>query len=147
MRRGDLNWKQAREIIKGYKIVDSQRKSPKVEYDPETQGISRVTIKEGYGEDEIEYWLLPSGYCWKVNMKKYREAFRERLLNPRSLKSGSSEYQTLLFSREVLSILKSRRGTLEPEEYEKLLNFFEGIKDRIDEVCRAYYSQRQSFRR
>ena len=51
-------------------------------------------------------------------------------------------YQTPLSSSQVLTILESRKETLEPEEYEKLLGFFSGVRDKIDQV----YNQQQSFR-
>ncbi len=55
VKRGNINEAQAQQIIEKYKIADSQRKSPKVEYDSKSQEISRVIIKDGYGKDAIEY--------------------------------------------------------------------------------------------
>ncbi|MCS7091738.1 MAG: hypothetical protein NZM26_00075 [Patescibacteria group bacterium] len=115
---GNLGPSQAQQIRERYKIADSQRKSPKVEYDPQTNEISRVTIKDGYGKDMIEYWLSPSGHCWRVNMEEYKKALRERFLNPQRVITDAYEhfrYQTPLSSSEVLlSILESRRETVEP---------------------------------
>lgn len=144
--RGNLNQAQAQQIRERYKIADSQRKAPKVEYDPKTGEVRRVTIKDGYGKSAIEYWLSPSGYCWIVNMEEYKKAFREMLLNPRRIRTDAYEYlrhQTPLSGSEVISILESRKETMEPEEYEKLLGFFSSIKDKIDQV----YYQQQSYRR
>jgi len=62
-KRGDINEAQAQQILERYRIADAGRKTPKIEYDPETSEIKRVTIKDGYGEDAIEYWLSPPGYC------------------------------------------------------------------------------------
>ncbi len=144
--RGNINEAQAQQIRERYKIADSQRKSPKVEYDPKSQEISRVTIKDGYGKDAIEYWLSPSGYCWRVNMEEYKKAFREMSLNPQRTRTDAYEYlryQTPISGSQVLSILESRRETMDPKEYEKLSSFFSGAREKIDQV----YNQQQSFRR
>lgn len=146
--RSDLDQAQAQQIRERYKIADTRRKSPKVEYDPKTKEISRVTIKDGYGKDAIEYWLSPSGYCWRVNMEEYKKAFREISLNPQRIQTDAVaykylRYQTPILGSQVLSILESRKGTTEPEGYEKLLSFFNGVRDKIDQV----YNQQQSFRR
>jgi len=143
--RGDINEAQAQQILERYKIADAGRKSPKIEYDPKTSEISGVTIKDGYGEDAIEYWLNPSGYCWRVNMKEYEKALREMSLNPRRMGTDAYEYlryQTPISSSQVLSILESKKGTMKPEEYEELIGFFNGIRNKIDEV----YNQQQAFR-
>jgi len=135
--RGDINEAQAQQILERYRIADARRKSPKIEYDPKTSEISRVTIKDGYGKGAIEYWLRPSGYCWKVNMEEYNKALREKLLNPRRMIRDAYEhlrYQTPLSSSQVLTILESRKDTMEPEEYEKLFGLFSGVKDKIDQV-------------
>lgn len=128
--RGDLDQTQAQQIRERYKDADSQRKSPKVEYDPKTGEINQVIIKDGYGESEIEYYLNSSGYCYKVNTKEHRKAFREISLNPQRIRR---EIYIQLSSSEVLSILESRKETMEPEEYKKLFEFFNGIKDKIDQ--------------
>lgn len=143
--RGNLDQAQAQQIRERYKIADSQRKTPKVEHDTKSQEISRVTIKDGYGKSAFEYWLSPSGYCWKVNMEEYKKACREMSLNPQRIRTDDYEYlryQTPISGSEVLSILESRRGTMELEEYEKLIGFFSGVKDKIDQV----YNQQQTFR-
>lgn len=143
--RGNINEAQAQQIRERYKIADSQRKSPKVEHDPKSQEISRVTIKDGYGKDEIEYWLSPSGYCWRVNMEEYKKAFREMSLNPQRTRTDAHEYlryQTPISGSQVQTILESRRETMDPKEYEKLFSFFSGIREKIDQV----YNQQQSFR-
>ena len=135
--RGDINEAQAQQILERYIIADARRKSPKIEYDPKTSEISRVTIKDGYGKDAIEYWLSPSGYCWRVNMEEYKKAFREMSLNPRRMKTDAYEYlryQTPLSSSQILSILESRKEMMKPEEYEKIIGFFIGVKDKIDQV-------------
>lgn len=144
--RGNLDEAQAQQIRERYKIADSQRKAPEVEHDTKSQEISRVTIKDGYGKSAFEYWLSPSGYCWRVNMEGYKKAFREMSLNPQRTRTDAYEYlryQTPISGSEVLSILESRRETMEPEEYEKLIGFFSGVKDKIDQV----YNQQQTFRR
>jgi hypothetical protein len=142
--RGDINEAQAQQILERYRIADTRRKSPKIEYDPKTSEIKRVTIKDGYGEDAIEYWLSPSGYCWRVNMKEYKKALREELLNPRRAEACDEylRYQTPLSGYQVLTILESRKDTMEPEEYEKLISFFSGVRDKIDQV----YNRKQSLR-
>ncbi len=142
--RGDINEAQAQQIRERYKIADSQRKSPKVERDPNSQEISRVTIKDGYGKNAIEYWISPSGYCWRVNMEEYKKAFREMLLNPLRTRTDPYEYfryQSPISSSEVLFILESRKETMESEEYEKLVGFFNAIRDKIDQV----YNQQKPF--
>lgn len=144
--RGNLDQAQAQQIKEGYKVADSQRKSPKVEYDPETKEISRVTVKGGYGKSEIEYWLNSSGYCWRVDMEKYRKILGQIGLGSQSISTedydGNLRYQTSLSGSEVLYILESRIDTMEPEEYEKLLGFFRGLKDKIDQV----YDREQTLR-
>jgi len=143
--RGKINEAQAQQIRERYKIADSQRKSPKVEHDPKSQEISRVTIKDGYGKDAIEYWLSPSGYCWKVNMEEYKKAFREMSLNPQRTRTDAYEhlrYQTPISGSQVLSILGSRRETMDPKEYDQLFAFFSGVREKIDQV----QNQQQSFR-
>lgn len=144
--RGNINEAQAQQIRERYKIADSQRKSPKVERDPKSQEISRVTIEDGYGKDAIEYWLSQSGYCWRVNMEEYKKAFREMSLNPQRTRTDAYKYlryQTPISGSQVLSILESRRETMNPKEYEKLFSFFSGAREKIDKV----YNQQQSFRR
>ena len=148
LERGNLDQAQAQQIRERYKIADFQRKAPKVEYDQRTTEISRVTIREGYGKSAIEYWLGPSGYCWRVNMEEYKKALIEMSLNPQRtsdeyLRYQTPRYQTPISGSQVLSILESRKETLAPEEYEKLLGFFSGVRDKIDQV----YNQQQSFRR
>lgn len=141
MKRGDINEAQAQQIRERYKIADARRKSPIVEYDPKTQEIKGVTIEDGYGKDAVKYWLNPSGYCCRVNMEEFKKALREMSLNPRRPITdpyGYLRYQTPLSGFEVLSILESRKETMEPEEYEKLVVFFKGLKDKIDQV---YYEQ------
>lgn len=142
--RGDINEAQAQQILERHRIADARRKSPKIEYDPKTSEISRVKIKDGYGKDAIEYWLSPSGYCWRVNMEEYTKAFREMLLYPKRISDAYEHlrYQTPLSSSQVLTILESRKDTMEPEEYEKWISFFNGVRDKIDQV----YNQEQSFR-
>lgn len=142
---GSLNKAQAQQIRERYKIAESQRKSPKIENDPTTNEIRRVTIKDGYGKSATEYWLSPSDCCWRVNMEEYKKAFREMSLNPQRIRRAYEylRYQTPISGSEVLSILESRRGTMEPEEYEKLIGFFSGVKDKIDQV----YNQQQTFKR
>ena len=79
-------------------------------------------------------------------MEEYKKAFREMSLNPQRTRTDAYEYlryQTPISGSEVLSILESRRETMEPEEYEKLIGFFSGVKDKIDQV----YNQQQTFRR
>ena len=145
LERGNLNQAQTQQIRERYKIADSRRKSPETEYAPKTKEISRVTIRDGYGKSAIEYWLSPSGYCWRVNMEEYKKAFREMSLSLQRTRTDAYEYmryQTPLSSSQVLTILESRKETLEPEEYEKLLGFFSGVRDKIDQV----YNQQQSFR-
>lgn len=135
---GDIDETQAQQIREKYEIADINRKSPKIEYDPKTQEISRATIKDGYGKDAIEYWLNPSGYCWKVNMEGFKNALKESGLNPSRPRRDAYEYlkyQTPLSGSQVLSILESRKKTMDPEEYEKLLSFFSGIRNKIDQVC------------
>lgn len=128
---------QAQQIKERYRVADSQRKSPKIEYDPESKKISRVTIKDGYGEDEIEYRLNPqSGYCWKVDLEEYNKASREVLLNPQRVVTNSYEYlryQTPLSGSKVLRILESREETMDPEEYKKLFFIFSEVKEIIDQ--------------
>ena len=144
--RGDISEAQAQQILERYRLADTRRKSPKIEYDPKTSEISRVTIKDGYGKDAVEYWLNPSGYCWRVNMEEYKKAFRKMLLNPQKRRADAYEhlrYQIPLSGSQVLTILESRKETMEHGEYEKLFRFFSGVKDKIDEV----YNQQQSFRR
>ncbi len=136
-KRGDINEAQARQILERYRIADTGRKSPKIKYDPKTSEISRVTIKDGYGKGAIEYWLSPSGYCWRVNMEEYKKASREMSLNPQRTKTETHEYlryQAPLSSSQILSILESRKEMMEPEEYEKLIGFFGGVKDKIDQA-------------
>lgn len=142
MKRGDINEAQAQQIRERYKIADARRKSPKVKYDPKTQEISSVTIKDGYGKDEIEYWLYPSGYCWRVNMEEFKKAASEMLLNPQRIITAYEHlrYQTLISGSQVLSILESRKETMKPEEYEKLVVFFNGVRDKIDQVYNQYQS-------
>jgi len=135
--RGDITEAQVQQILERYRIADAGRRSPKIEYDPKTSEISRVTIKDGYDKDAIEYWLNPSGYCWRVNMEEYKKAFREMSLNPKGLRTDAYEhlrYQTPLSGSQVLSILESRKETMELEEYEKLLGFFGGARDKIDKI-------------
>lgn len=134
---GKITTGQAQQIKERYEIADKRRKSPKVEYDLKTQEISRITIKDGYGKDAIEYWLGTSGYCWRVNMEEYKKAFRDRemSLNPQRSRTDAYEYlryQTPLSGSQVLSILESRKELMKPEEYEKLLSFFSGVRDKID---------------
>ncbi|MCX7928764.1 MAG: hypothetical protein N2558_03730 [Patescibacteria group bacterium] len=143
---GNLDSAQAQQIRQRYKIADSQRKSPKVEYDPKTNEIIRVTIKDGYGKDEIEYWLNPFGNCWRVNMKEYKKVLRKSFLNSQRIRTDAYQhlrYQTPLSSSEVLFILESRRETMEPEQCEKLIRLFSSVKDKIDQV----YNQQQTFTR
>jgi hypothetical protein len=141
--RGDINEAQAQQILERYRIADARRKSPKIEYDPKTSEITQVTIKDGYGKDEIEYWLSPSGYCLRVNMKKYKKALKEMSLNPQRRQDDYEllRYQTPLSSSQILSILESRKEMMELEEYEKIIGFFSGIKDKIDQVYKQLMSQ------
>jgi len=136
--RGDINKAQAQQILERYRIADARRKSPKIEYDPKTSEIKGVTIKDGYGKGAIEYWLNPSGYCWQVNMEEYKKALREMLLNPRRTITDAYDeylrYQTPLSGSQVLTILESRKDTMKPEEYEKLISFFSGLRNKIDQV-------------
>ena len=146
---GDINEAQVQQIRERYKIADARRKSPEVEYDPKNQEISIVTIKDGYGEDEIEYWLNSSGHCWKVNMKEFKEAFREKLLYPQALITDPYKYlryQIPISYSQVLTILESRKKTMKPEKYEELIGFFNGVKDKIDQVCSQQHSFRQGDR-
>lgn len=141
--RGNLDQAQAQQIRERYKIADTRRKSPKVEYDPKTQEISKVTIKEGYGKEETEYWLGSSGYCWRVNMEGFKKAFEESMLNPTRPRRDAYEYfryQTPISGAEVLSLLESRKGTMDLKEYKKLFNFFSGIKEKIDKICQQEFS-------
>jgi len=148
--RGDINEAQAQQILERYRIADAGRKSPKIEYDPKTSEISRVTIKDGYGKDAIEYWLSPSGYCWRVNMEEYKKALREMSLNPQRIRGAYEflRYQTPLSSSQILSILESRKEMMEPEEYEKIIGFFIGIKDKIDQVYQlmSLMSKKSSYK-
>jgi hypothetical protein len=141
--RGDINEAQAQQILERYRIADARRKSPKIEYDPKTSEITQVTIKDGYGKDEIEYWLSPSGYCRRVNMEKYKKALKEMLLNPQRRRDDYEllRYQTPLSGSQILSILESRKEMMELEEYEKIIGFFSGIKDKIDQVYKQLMSQ------
>lgn len=144
--RGDINEAQAQQIRERYKIADAERKSPKVEYDIKTSEISHVKINDGYGKDAIEYWLSPSGYCWRVNMEEYKKALKKAFLNPKRIITDPYEYliyQTPISGTQVLSILESRKGMMEPEEYERLVGFFQDVRDKIDQV----YNQQSSFRR
>lgn len=144
VQRGDLNEEQTRQIREKYKIADTKRKSPKIKYDPKTQEINNVTIKDGYGKDEIEYWLNPSGYCWKVNMEEFKEELKETGLNPGRPKNDTYEflkYQTPLSGSEVLSVLATRKEMMDRKEYEKIFSFFNGIKDKIDKTCRQMTSR------
>ncbi len=150
VKSGDLDETQAQQIRERYKIADVRRKSPRVEHDPKTQEISRVTIVDGYGKDVTEYWLSPSGYCWRVNMEEYKKAFREMSLNPQRIRTDAYEhlrYQTPLSGSEVISVLESRKETIEPEEYEKLLVFFGNVRDKIDQIYRQQdvFRQRNRF--
>jgi hypothetical protein len=58
------------------------------------------------------------------------------LLNPLkpTLLGERLKYQTPLSSNEVLAILESRKETMDPKEYEKLISFFNDIKNKIDEA-------------
>lgn len=85
VKRGNLNQAQAQQIREKHKIADTERKSPKVEYDPKTKEISSVIIKDGYGKDAIEYWLKPSGYCWRINMEELKKAHEKMSLNPQRM--------------------------------------------------------------
>lgn len=79
-------------------------------------------------------------------MEEYQKALREMLLNPQRIKTNAyeySRYQTPISGDQVLTILESRKETMEPEEYEKLVGFFNGVRDQIDQV----YKQQQYFRR
>lgn len=127
--RGNLDQVQAKQILEKYELFDFQRKSPKVEYNLKTKEISRVVIEDGYGKDVIEYWLNPFGYCFKVNMEKYRKAIKESLLNPKIQNFDDSEYQESLSRVDILSILESRKEMMEPEEYKKVFNFFKDVKN------------------
>lgn len=141
IKRGDINEAQAQQIRERYKIADARRKSPRVEYDPETQKINRVTIEDGYGEDVVKYQLNPSGYCWRINIKEFNKALREIEMSQNPQRSNrSSRCQTPLSGSEVLSILKSRKETMKSEEYEKLFVLFEGLKNKIDQAYEAALS-------
>jgi hypothetical protein len=132
--RGDINEAQAQQILEKYRIADARRKSPKIEYDPKTSEIKRVTIKDGYGKDEIEYWLSSSGDYWRVDIEEYKKALRGISLNPQRKETNAYEYlkyQTPLSSSQILSILESRKEMMKPEEYEKLISFFKGIRDKM----------------
>jgi hypothetical protein len=67
-------------------------------------------------------------------MEEYNKALREKLLNPQRMITDAYEhlrYLTPLSSSQVLTILESRKDTMKPEEYEKIIGFFIGIKDKI----------------
>ncbi|MEW6408418.1 MAG: hypothetical protein AB1465_07085 [Patescibacteria group bacterium] len=66
-------------------------------------------------------------------------------LNPQRTRTNTYEYlryQTPISGSQVISILESRKETMDPEQYEKLLTFFSGVREKIDQV----YNQQQSFR-
>ena len=132
MKCGDIDEALAQQIREGYKIADARRKSPKVKYNPETNEILKVTIKDGYGKDEVEYWLYSSGYCWKANMEEYIRAVREMMLNPKG--ADLDAFKTPISSSQFLVILKSRRKTMDPKEYKKLVGFVKGMRDKIDQL-------------
>jgi len=136
---GDVTEEQAQQLKARYKIADTRRQIPKIDYDPETQQIKLVKFRENYDENETEYVLGAAGGCWKVNVKRFQEATIKKGLEPgRAWNSGDSRrYQSPLSGSQVLSVLESRKETTDPEEYKKLLGFFSGMKDRIDQV----YSQ------
>jgi hypothetical protein len=112
VKQGDLNLEQAQQIREKYKIADLQRRTPYIEYYPTTGEISLVIIDDGYDLDYTQYWLSPLGYC-----RRYDFVTREGYLLP---------------SSTVLSILESRRDTMDPEEFDKLIKTFTSAQQKID---------------
>ena len=136
VKRGHINEEQAQQIRVRYNTADARRKSPKVEYNPETQEISRVTIEDGYAKNAVAYWLNASGYCFKVDMVEYKKALTKMMLSQQDTLKGADGYRYIfpIPSTEVSIILARREETMEPDEYNKLVVFFSNLSQKINQA-------------
>lgn len=127
MQQGVINEEQAQQIRENYKSADIRRRLPRVERDEEGR-IKRVTIRDGYGEEEKEYYINDTTGASVLYLRrktpgdiyKYPPYQRQWIIGHP------------IFYSEALDLLKKIREIINDDEYKELLNFVKRVKGRID---------------